>query len=89
MRILEAWARGLPVIATPAAAAGLAARHGEQLLIAADGESFAQATQQLVEDTALRQRLVLAGRAYLQQQHDRSVQTRLLLDHYEQARCAR
>jgi glycosyltransferase involved in cell wall biosynthesis len=34
MKILEAWARGLPVVATPEAAAGLEAEDGRELLLA-------------------------------------------------------
>lgn len=69
MRILEAWARGLPVTATPVAAAGLDVATGRELMIAASPASFADALVHLAEDGALCARLVAAGRAYLRQHH--------------------
>jgi glycosyltransferase involved in cell wall biosynthesis len=43
LKFIEALAHGLPVIATPRAAAGLEVRDGEHCLIAADGDAFAKA----------------------------------------------
>ncbi len=43
MKILEAWARGVPVVATPAALAGLEAADGRDALVAADAAGFARA----------------------------------------------
>ena len=43
LKLIEALAYGLPVIATPRAAAGLALRNGEDCLIADGGEEFASA----------------------------------------------
>ncbi len=43
LKLIEALAYGLPVIATPRAAAGLAVRDGEHCLIADGAEAFAQA----------------------------------------------
>lgn len=70
MRILEAWARGLPVVATPAAAHGLAARDGRELLIAATPDDFAAALRRLAGDPAACAALVAAGRARLRAEHD-------------------
>lgn len=70
MRILEAWARGLPVVATPAAAHGLEARDGRELLIAATPDEFAAALRRLADDPAARTALVAAGRARLRAAHD-------------------
>jgi len=42
MKILEAWARGLPVVATPEAAAGLEAEDGRELLIGRTGDELAE-----------------------------------------------
>ena len=38
MKILEAWARGIPVVATPQAASGLDARDGDEVLLAGNGD---------------------------------------------------
>jgi hypothetical protein len=70
MKVLEAWARGVPVVATPAAAAGLDATHGQELLIAEMGEPLANALVALARDPALRERLVRSGRELLRRRHD-------------------
>lgn len=70
MRILEAWARGLPVVATRVAAAGFSVESGRELLIADSAEDFAQAVRRLQADTALRAQLVANGRAYLRRHHE-------------------
>lgn len=69
MRILEAWARGLPVVATTVAATGLAVASRCELLIADTPMQFADALQELRADAALRARLVAGGRDYLQRHH--------------------
>jgi hypothetical protein len=70
IKILEAWARGVPVVATPQAAAGLAARHGEELLIAGDPAGFARAIGRLHADPSFARASVEAGRALLSARHD-------------------
>ena len=69
MKVLEAWARGLPVVATPAAAAGLAATPGDELLVAEMGQPLADALLALARDAALRDRLVRAARDLLRRRH--------------------
>lgn len=69
MKILEAWARGLPVVATPQAAAGLDAVHGRELLVAADADGFATAVARLAAEPDLAPALVAAGRASLAERH--------------------
>jgi glycosyltransferase involved in cell wall biosynthesis len=53
LKFVEALAYGLPVIATPRAAAGLEVRDGEHCLIAGDGASFAAALVRVLRDGAL------------------------------------
>ncbi len=68
MKILESWARGLPVIATPVAARGIET-HGGELEIAEDAAGFAAAIAKLSDrETALS--AVAAGRRLLKQNHD-------------------
>ena len=50
LKFVEALARGLPVVATPRAAAGLAVRDGEHYLQARDGAQFARALVELLRD---------------------------------------
>lgn len=70
IRVLEAWARGVPVVATPEAAAGLEAEDGRELLLARDPSEFAAALRRLAEQPELVQRLVAAGREALTRRHD-------------------
>jgi hypothetical protein len=69
MKVLEAWARGIPVAATPAAAAGLAATSGDELLVAEMGEPLADALVALGRDAALRERLARSARELLRRRH--------------------
>lgn len=69
VRILEAWARGVPVVATPQAVAGLEAEHGRELLVARDAIEFVQALRRLAAEPALAAALVAAGRARLAATH--------------------
>jgi hypothetical protein len=85
MRILEAWARGLPVVATSAAARGLGLRDGEALRIADDAHGFAAAITALQRDPAQAAALVAEGRARLGRHHDPARQTAALLAHYRTA----
>jgi glycosyltransferase involved in cell wall biosynthesis len=70
VRVLEAWARGLPVVATPAAASGLDVQAGQGLLVAKDGGEFAEAVGSLMASTELTRQLVEEGRAVLRRWHD-------------------
>jgi glycosyltransferase involved in cell wall biosynthesis len=69
MRILDAWSRGIPVVATPAAAAGLEAEDGTHLLLASEAADFAAAFRRLSDDPALSGRLAQNGRALLRLRH--------------------
>jgi glycosyltransferase involved in cell wall biosynthesis len=85
MRILEAWARGLPVVATTAAAAGLAATDGRELLIADTPGAFADAVARVQADAALAAALVARGRERLRARHDPSAVAAALARVYEAA----
>jgi glycosyltransferase involved in cell wall biosynthesis len=63
VKILEAWAAGVPVVSTTIGAEGLPAIHGEHLLIADQPEEFAGAVSSLLAFPELRSRLGRAGRA--------------------------
>jgi hypothetical protein len=85
MRLLEAWARGVPVIASPAAVTGLDTEDGRDVLIAADGRAFAEAAFRLASEPSLRARLVHEGRATLARRHDPQKLAEATLDVYRQA----
>ena len=69
MKILEAWARGIPVVALPQAAAGLEATHGRELLLARDATEFAAAFTRLAGHPGLSARLIQNGREALARRH--------------------
>ena len=70
MRILEAWARGTPVAASPAAASGLRFKPGEELLLATSNEEWTREIREFAARPELASRLAAAGRARLALDHD-------------------
>lgn len=69
-KILEAMATATPTITTPGGARGLAATDGQELVIAADADTFAAQILALLGDTPRRARLGAAGRRYVERAHD-------------------
>jgi hypothetical protein len=69
VKVLEAWASGVPVVASPWAAAGAAGRHDEDLLIAQTASEWCEAVIRLIDDRALSERLARAGRRRVQKDH--------------------
>jgi polysaccharide biosynthesis protein PslH len=66
LKILEAWAAGLPVVSTTLGAEGLPVCDGQHLLIADGADKFAAAISRLLDCPALRRELAQAGRALLE-----------------------
>jgi glycosyltransferase involved in cell wall biosynthesis len=71
VKVLEAWAAGVPVIATPWAAAGAAGGAGMDLLVAETAEEWVGAVGRVLEDEGLRRRLEVAGRGKVEKEHGR------------------
>jgi hypothetical protein len=69
IKILEAWARGVPVVGTPQAFSGLGAEDGAEGLVAGTARDFAAALAALHSDPELRRRVVDGGRRKLLAQH--------------------
>lgn len=69
MKVLESWARGVPVVATPAAALGLEAEDGRELLLATTARDFVEALQRLGREPGLGPSLVASGRQRLESGH--------------------
>lgn len=65
LKVLEAWAAGVPVVATSWAAEGTAARAGVDLLVADGRAAWGHAVRSLLDDAALRARLADSGRRRL------------------------
>lgn len=78
LKVLNALARGLPVVASPLGAEGLAVVDGEHLLIRDDDAAFAQAVVALLGDEALWSRLSRAGRSLVRERYVAEVAYRVL-----------
>ena len=61
IKIIEAWARGIPVVSTVLGAYGLDVEHGRDALLADDPAEFAIAIDDLLSDETLRARLIANG----------------------------
>lgn len=70
IKILEAWANGLPVVSTTAGAEGLDARHGQNLLLADSAEDFAVACVELLTNPDQGRRLALEAFLQAKRTHD-------------------
>jgi len=66
LKILEAFAHGLPVVTTALGAEGLGAKDDEHLLLAENAAAHAEAICRLLEDDALHQRLAQGARALVE-----------------------
>ncbi len=62
LKVIEAWAAGVPVVAAPWAAAGLGAGAEEALAVADGAEAFADAIVRLLSEPEEARRLAAAGR---------------------------
>lgn len=78
LKILEALAMGKAIVSTTVGAEGLALRDGEEILIADEPDTFANAVTRLLTDRELRQKIGTNGRVRVEQDYDwRSIAERL------------
>jgi glycosyltransferase involved in cell wall biosynthesis len=70
LKILEAFAHGIPVVSTTIGAAGLDVVHDEHLLLADTPDTFAEACVRVLRDNALRARLTTSARQLVQTRYD-------------------
>lgn len=87
LRILEAWAAGIPVVTTPVGGEGLVAEDGDGAALAESPEAFAAAVAAVAADAPLRSRLVARGRLRLAD-HDPGTVAAAARDIYRQAMAA-
>jgi len=85
MKILEAWARGIPVVATPEAHRSLEITPGRELLEMRDAGSLAAALKELRVGGGTVERLVRSGRERLAASHSPDRVVRELLETYRSA----
>jgi sugar transferase (PEP-CTERM/EpsH1 system associated) len=69
-KVLEAMALGVPVVATRICCEGLGLEPGKHLLVADAAEEFVAAVELLLDNPTLRSKLIRAGRAYIEREHD-------------------
>lgn len=70
VKILEAFARGIPVVSTTIGVEGIEAKHGEHLLVADEPRVFADAVLRILRDPDTAARLARAGRALVEEHYD-------------------
>jgi glycosyltransferase involved in cell wall biosynthesis len=80
LKVLEAMASGVPVVATRFGVAGLSVRDGEHVLLADSSADLAAATSKLLRDDALARRLSLAARELVERRYDWREVARPLID---------
>jgi glycosyltransferase involved in cell wall biosynthesis len=68
LKILEAWAAGVPVVSTFLGAEGLPVRAGEHLLLADGAADFVEAVSRLLASKELRRKVGMAGRLLLEKE---------------------
>ena len=70
IKILEAWAAARPVVATPLAAEGLAAEHGQNCLIAENPVNFSTCVTNLLDSEGEMHRIGMRGRGTFEYQYN-------------------
>ena len=80
VKILEAFAHGLPVVSTSIGAEGLDVVRGESILIADDPEEFAHHVVRLFQDPDYATRIASAGHALFLAKYSPEVFTKTVLD---------
>lgn len=62
LKILDAWALGMPVVSTTVGCEGLDSREGDNIIIRDGAENFAEGVLRVLEDATLRDRLRVGAR---------------------------
>jgi glycosyltransferase involved in cell wall biosynthesis len=86
VKILDACARGLPVVSTPTGHEGIDVEPGVHLLSAAEPGPFAAETVRVLSDDGLAERLARAGRRLVEERYDVAAVRRALLEAVRAAR---
>lgn len=69
-KVLEAMAAGTPIVATPTAVEGLDVQHGVHVMIGSTAEELSACTVELLNNTALREKLSRNGKEFVKKQFD-------------------
>jgi glycosyltransferase involved in cell wall biosynthesis len=82
LKILDAWAMGMPVVSTSVGCEGLATEDGENILVRDDPSAFADAVQLVLRDPERQASLGRGARATAERLYDWEVIGREMLPHY-------
>jgi polysaccharide biosynthesis protein PslH len=83
LKILDAFAMGVPLIGTSFACSGLSLKDGEHVLLADSSESFVDQIQRIFADSALRRKLSANARVLVEERYSWDVVGKSLIDSYE------
>ena len=70
VKILDAWAGGIPIVSTTIGCEGINVTPGENILIADEPGDFAEAVIRVIRDEALARRLAENGRRHVETHYD-------------------
>jgi glycosyltransferase involved in cell wall biosynthesis len=70
VKIIDAWAWGLPIVSTSIGAEGIDIETGENILIGDTPEALAEAVVRVLRDPALGERLRTQGRAWVESHYN-------------------
>lgn len=85
LKILDALAMGLPVIATPFACSGLTLEDNKEVLLAEKADDFVSRIEEVLSNTSLRKRLATAGRKAVENKYSWTTIGASLYSAYEHA----
>jgi polysaccharide biosynthesis protein PslH len=88
IKLLEAFAHHVPVISTPAGASGLKVQDGEHLLVAESVDDLAVATEAVLNDRALADKLTGAAFEFVRQHHGPVIVAEQVASFLDSARAA-
>jgi polysaccharide biosynthesis protein PslH len=75
-KLVEGFAVGTPVVATPLACGDLPVKSGEQLLIGTNAEEFAEHAVRLLRDAGLRRQIAVRARRLVEEKYDWEIVSR-------------
>lgn len=84
VKILTAWAAGIPVVATTIGAEGLGYTEGEDILVADEPEEFAGCVCRVMEDHDLARKLSASGRALVEKDYSLAKAVGMYDDAYQE-----
>ena len=70
VKILDGWQWGVPIVSTPIGAEGILCQPGENILLADDADTFANAVVRVMRDRSLARQLRDSGRRWVEAQYN-------------------